>query len=233
MMTTKDKINEALGLDGGMSIDEMLADMSVETQENADKLNEMSDEINAEMQKVDIQLKEASSDMSMLKISDLDKSMKEIEDLICESKKVFFHITQNITSSELLDSELIGSCAKYLEALHINIADFVSLYRDKQKFLEKIKLMIFQQNQKKELMELKHQQTLEILKMKTDADAIDTTGMTSSGFGQSQEDITKLLSKMTGAQLDSMLDNKDAILDDKQLSIDESQKQEDIKEKNT
>lgn len=207
-MTTKDKINEALGLDGGMSIDEMLADMSIETQENADKLNEMSDEINAEMQKVDIQLKEASSDMSTLKLSDLDKSMKEIEDLICESKKVFFHITQNITSSELLDSELIGSCAKYLEALHINIADFVSLYRDKQKFLEKIKLMIFQQNQKKELMELKHQQTLEILKMKADADAIDTTGAASSGFGQSQEDITKFLAKMTGAQIDSMLDSK-------------------------
>ena len=73
----------------------------------------------------------------------MELSMKEIEELISLSKKLFKHIYENIISSDLLDSELIESAAKMLESVHINIAEFISMYRDKQKFIEKIKVMVY------------------------------------------------------------------------------------------
>lgn len=69
--------------------------------------------------------------------------MKEIEDLIGMSKRMFRHVYENIVSSDLLDSELISSAAKMLESVHINIAEFLQMYRDRQRFIEKLKLMVF------------------------------------------------------------------------------------------
>jgi len=74
---------------------------------------------------------------------------------------MFKHIYESIISCELCDSELIGAAGKLLEAIHINIAEFISLYRDKQKYIERIKIMTFQQEQRKELMKLKHQLDME------------------------------------------------------------------------
>lgn len=204
-MTTKDKINEALGLSGGKTIDEMLEDMSIETKQNVDKLDELSDSISEEMKKVDDQIRECNGNMPLLNITSIDASMKEVEDLIVQSKDIFKHIADNIMSSELLDAELIGSASKLLESIHINIAEFISLYRDKQKYVDKIRTMLFQQNLKKELMDIKHKQTLELLKMKAEDNVVDTTGTTSSGSIMTQEDITKMLSKMSGSQLDDMI----------------------------
>jgi sensor c-di-GMP phosphodiesterase-like protein len=55
----------------------------------------------------------------------MELSMKEIEDMIDLSKKLFKHIYMNITSSDLIDSELIAAAAKMLESIHINIAEFI------------------------------------------------------------------------------------------------------------
>ena len=93
-------------------------------------------------------------------------SLKEIEGLINEAKEVFLHIKENIVSTDLIDSELIQGAAKFLEAMHVNIAEFISIYKQKSKFVEKIKLMIFQQQQRIELAELKHRQNLELLAAK-------------------------------------------------------------------
>ena len=79
----------------------------------------------------------------VLAISDMTASLKEIEGLISEAKEVFLHIKDNIVSTDLIDSELIQGAAKFLEAMHVNIAEFISIYKQKSKFVEKIKLMIF------------------------------------------------------------------------------------------
>jgi len=50
--------------------------------------------------------------------------------------------------------------------MHLNIAEFISIYKQKSKFVEKIKLMIFQQQQRIELAELKHRQNLELIEAK-------------------------------------------------------------------
>ena len=115
--------------------------------------------------------------------------MKEIEDLIDLSKKLFKHIYMNITSSDLIDSELIAAAAKMLESIHINIAEFIQLYRDKQHFIERIKIMVFQQEQKKELMKLKHQYDMEKLQMKNTDKEAENAEM----IAYSIEDITRIM----------------------------------------
>jgi hypothetical protein len=69
--------------------------------------------------------------------------MKEIEDMIVLSKKMFKHIYENIITSDLIDSELIGAASKLLESIHINVAEFISFYKDKQRYMDKIRLMVF------------------------------------------------------------------------------------------
>ena len=58
------------------------------------------------------------------------------------SKAMFKHVYENVVSSELCDSELIGSVSKLLESIHINIAEFISMYRDKERFIEKVKFSL-------------------------------------------------------------------------------------------
>lgn len=93
-------------------------------------------------------------------------SLREVEDMIGQTKLVFKHIVENITSSDLIDSELIHSAAALVESMHLNIAEFISIYKQKSKFVEKIKLMIFQQQQKIDLMNLKHKHDLELIEAK-------------------------------------------------------------------
>lgn len=110
----------------------------------------------------------------------MNDSLKQIEGLIGEARDIFAHVKDNILGSDLIDSELVESGAKLLESIHCNISEFISVYKQKLKFVEKIKLMIFQQQQKIELMNLKHKQNLELLAAKDKGqggnDAIDTEG---------------------------------------------------------
>lgn len=205
METTKEKIDKALGLASGQSIDDFLDDMQIDEEKANEAMSSISDEVHQSLAEVDSQLHELQTNPSTdLTITDLDTSMKEVQDLIVMSKAMFKHIYENIISSELIDSELIGSTSKMLESIHINIAEFISLYRDKMKFVEKVKMMLFQQNLKKELMDKKHQQDIEKMKLKAESNVIDTTANASNG-AMSQEDAIKMLSKMSDSQLDGML----------------------------
>lgn len=99
--------------------------------------------------------------------------MKEVEDLIFTSKKMFKHIYENIITSDLIDAEVVSAVAKLMEGIHINISEFISMYKDRQKYIDKIKLMVFQQEQRKEMEELKHRLAMERMKSKIDQNAID------------------------------------------------------------
>lgn len=205
METTKEKIDRALGLTSGQSIDDFLDNMALDASKASQAMDSISEEVHDSLAAVDDQLQDFQKNpSSSLTIADLDASMKEIEDLIVMSKAIFKHIYENIVSSELIDSELIGSTSKMLESIHINIAEFIGLYRDKMKFVEKVKMMLFQQNLKKELMDKKHQQDLEKMKLKAESNVVDAT-VNPSSLSMSQEDAVKMLSKMSGDQLDNML----------------------------
>lgn len=171
-MTSKEKIDKLLGIENNQSIDDFLDDISLDVDKLSASFDNIQEDVQQNIKNVDNKIKEINSG-SILEISDLTMSMKEIEDMIVLSKKMFKHIYENIISSDLLDSELISAASKLLESIHINIAEFISFYKDKQRYIDRVKIMIFQQEQKKELMILKHQQDLEKLKYRNESEQID------------------------------------------------------------
>ena len=190
-LTSKQKIDQLLGIESDQSIDSFLDDLSEQTIKINETFQEIESDVKDKLQEIDKNIVEVQSGKtdSILALQNMELSMKEIEDLIDLSKKLFKHIYMNITSSDLIDSELIAAAAKMLESIHINIAEFIQLYRDKQHFIEKIKIMVFQQEQKKELMKLKHQYDMEKLQMKNTDKEAENAEM----IAYSIEDITRIM----------------------------------------
>ena len=190
-LTSKQKIDQLLGIESDQSIDSFLDDLSEQTIKINETFQEIESDVKDKLQEIDKNIVEVQSGKtdSILALQNMELSMKEIEDMIDLSKKLFKHIYMNITSSDLIDSELIAAAAKMLESIHINIAEFIQLYRDKQHFIEKIKIMVFQQEQKKELMKLKHQYDMEKLQMKNTDNEAENAEM----IAYSIEDITRIM----------------------------------------
>lgn len=208
MESTKDKIDKALGLSPGQTIDDLLGDMTSDLQKAEDTFNTMSTEMQSCLDDVDEQLGIVQSgNSSPLVLQNLDSSMKEVEELIQMSKAMFKHVYENVVSSELCDSELIGSVSKLLESIHINIAEFISMYRDKERFIEKVKFSLIQQNLKKELMDKKQQQAIELLKMKAEDKVVDVDA-NANGGAMSQEEMIKILQNMGDQQVDALIESK-------------------------
>ena len=198
MESTKQKIDKLLGIQDDSSIDDFLNDLTKDNQTVSASMSEITSEIKEDLQKVDEQLGLVSDNgsNSILVLSDIEKSMKEVEELISLSKLMFKHIYENIVSSELCDSELIGSTAKMLEAIHINISEFINLYKDKERFIEKIKIMAYQQQQKIQLMDYKHKLDLEKIQLAKKEKQDNVIDATEGSFTMSQEKITKLLDQL-------------------------------------
>ena len=190
--TSKQKLDQLLGIKDDQSIDSFLDDLSMQTDEIQNTFDSIDDKVKENMQIIDngiSDIQTGKTSDSILAIKNMDLSMKEIEDLICMSKKMFKHIYENIISSDLLDSELISAAAKMLESVHINIAEFISMYKDRQRFIERIKLMVFQQEQKKELMALKHKYDMEKAALKNEPETLEAENM----MAYSIEDITRIM----------------------------------------
>ena len=190
-LTSKQKIDQLLGIESDQSIDSFLDDLSEQTIKINETFQEIESDVKDKLQEIDKNIVEVQSGKtdSILALQNMELSMKEIEDLIDLSKKLFKHIYMNITSSDLIDSELIAAAAQMLVSIHINIAEFIQLYRDKQHFIERIKIMVFQQEQKKELMKLKHQYDMEKLQMKNTDKEAENAEM----IAYSIEDITRIM----------------------------------------
>ena len=196
-LTTKERIDQALGISGGKSIDEMLDSLNVEAEEFHKAFDDMDGRINAEIAVIDKKADELqrSEIGGQLAINDMTASLREIEKMIMSGQQVFQHVVNNITSSDLLDPELVHAAASFLESIHLNVAEFISIYKAKTKFVEKIKVMVFQQQQRIELAELKHKHNLELLHEKEKGNAVDAQLGEGGGYVFNTDDIVKSLAK--------------------------------------
>ena len=196
IVSSEDKINAVLGITGGKSVDEFLDGLSLDTEAIHSTLGAIDDQVQTSLQSIDeaasqIQ-SQSNAQSSLIEIKSMDHSLREVEELIALSKKMFKHIADSILTTDLVDSELVQAASKLLESIHINIAEFIQLYRSKQQFVDKIKVMIFQQEQKKEMLLLKHKLDLEKIQAKGDKDdpnVVEAEGMVS----YSQESIIKAM----------------------------------------
>lgn len=199
-VSSKDRIDAVLGITGGKSVDDFLDSLSLDTESIHTTMSSIDDTVKTSIQQIDdaaMQLQKCSSSeiqdansSSILQLKNMDLSMQQVEEMIELSKKMFKHIAESILTTDLVDSELVGAASKLLESIHINISEFIQLYRSKQQFIDKIRVMIFQQEQKKEMMLLKHKLDLEKLQMKSqDTKSVEAEGLVS----YSQESIVKAI----------------------------------------
>lgn len=175
LKSTKQKLDEMFGITDGKTVDDFLDGLNLDAQKIEDTMSSIDDGVKAQMKQIDECSKgimENPGD-SVLQIKTMDDSLKQVEDLVVLAKGIFKHIYESVMASDLIDSELVQSLANLMEGIHLNIQEFISLYRDKANFVNKIKTLVFQQQQKKELMRIKHEYDMEKLKFKDGPQTID------------------------------------------------------------
>ena len=194
--TSKEKMDAVLGITGGQSVDDFLDDLKLDTDKIENTMSGIDEAVKSSIESIDQSMQQikqngTSSPSTLLQLSDMELSLKEVEELISLSKQMFKHIANNILSSDLIDSELVHAASVLMESIHVNIAEFIQLYKNKQAFVDKVRFAVLQQNQKKELLELKHKHDMEKIKAsKTDDDnTIDGSSLVT----YSQDEIVKLL----------------------------------------
>lgn len=192
--TSKQKLDELLGIQDNSSIDDFLDSMTLELNEAEENISHIDEKVKSNIKTIDdniSNIKLNGIENSSLSIQNIDNSLQEIEELIGYSKKIFKHVYESLVSSDLVDSELVGAAAKLLESIHVNISEFLSLYKEREQFANKIKVMVFQQDQKKELLELKHKYDMEKLQSTKVDNSVQVENLTT----YSQEQIVKMLSE--------------------------------------
>lgn len=180
--TTKEKIDSILGITGGKSVDEFLDGLSLDANRIQQAIEDIDDNVKDGLSKIDEKsieiIGDSNSQPSILQLKNMELSLKEIEDMIGLSKQIFKHVAESILATDLIDSELVHAMSVLMNTIQSNISEFVSLYKSKQNFIDKVKFSILQQEQKKELLKYKHELEMQKLKASNSDNAIDVTGDT-------------------------------------------------------
>lgn len=138
-------------------------------------VDKIDDSVKEEVSAIDNAIKEitVSDDYNQkaLSLIAIETSLKNIDELITISKEVIKHIYENIVCTELVDSELIHAAAAFIESCHLNVKEYIDLYKDRLKFYDKVRFEMLQQQNRLELVREKHKLDME----KQNSGAIDVT----------------------------------------------------------
>lgn len=193
-MTAKQKLDQMFGIPSDGSVDDFLDKLSSNpdqtVQQMSEGMNDVANGVKDALSKVDqglAQLK-TTSNIAPETLVDLNSSMQQVEELISLSKDMFKHIYEAITTTDLVDSELVSSASQLLTAIHENMSEFIMLYKERQAYIDNIRILVLKQEQKKELMALKQKYDIEKLQAKLDNNATDT-----NAIAFSVAEMTKML----------------------------------------
>ena len=194
--TQQEKLDAIFGITGGKSVDDFLSGLELETNKISNAIDDIDATVKNQIAQLDesqIKISSGTSDVT-LELANMELSLKSIEDMVQLSKDVLRHVADSILATPLIDSEAVQAYSKLMESIHVNINEFISLYKSKADFINRIKFQLFQQQQKKELMLFKHNLDLEKMKMKESPETIDAENMSAS-HEWNQEQIIKMLSE--------------------------------------
>ena len=191
--TQQEKLDAIFGITGGKTVDDFLNGLELETSKITETMDDIDSTVKTQITQLDnSQLKIESGETEVsLELANMELSLKSIEDMVQLSKSVLKHVADSILATPLIDSEAVQAYSKLMESIHVNINEFISLYKSKSDFINKIKFQLFQQQQKKELMLFKHKLDMERLKANDGPDVIDAENVTTKEWNQEQ--ITKML----------------------------------------
>jgi hypothetical protein len=186
-MSTK-KLNEALGID---NIDSLLEGMDID--DDIQQLKDIDAQMDQNVEKIDTQMANfTEGGIQKVDITDISTSLNEIKDLISVSKDTIRHVYEQITSTELLDSEAVDSLSKLIEATHLTISEYINLFKDRLAFYDKVRLEAIKHKNDMEKIKYKHDLDMEKLNAKQ-GPAVDVTNNNVNAF--SQEDVIKMIDK--------------------------------------
>ena len=179
------EVNEALGIS---SIDDFLKDLDT-NDPNIGKMEEVDEKVRENVNKIDSSIQHYDKgELEQVDLAGIRDSLEELRGRIDSSKDVIKYTHQQICNSELLDPEVVQAFSKVLESAHLTISEYIGLYKDRMAFYDKVRLKMMDFEQKKALIQMKHDLDMQKAEAKKSKEVPD-----SNTFTFSQEDIIKTL----------------------------------------
>ena len=178
----KDRLNELLGIKEGQSFDDYMndgmSDMSDTQsvidqtaqliQDTKDKVSEMDEQLNHQIEIIDqgkLQIQSMDENGSASQRIDtmvnVENAFKSIEDLVDTTKQMIANVYGIISSCDVLESETVSAAASLIGETRQLIGEYTSLYKQRVKFFDQVKMEQLKQQNRLELLERKHQLEME------------------------------------------------------------------------
>lgn len=155
-MTSKEKLDNALGISSGSSFDELLDTLTLDTAQTT--IQTIDKNVTETLSQVNSEIISLSADNTAFDITNINQQLSSINELIDVAKSVLTHLYKNIITTDvtLVDPELINATATFISSCRDSIKEWIDLYKDHVKFLNKIQIMMLEQKHKKELLDYKY-----------------------------------------------------------------------------
>jgi len=144
MKTSEAKINEALGITDGGSIEDVLSSFD-------DELNEIESSMKNTVSKID------SSIQCKDNIHDLKDTLGELSELIGTSKGMLGDVYEYISGSEIMDPDVIRSGADLIKASNELIHEYLDIYKEKMRHFQSIEMEMIKHENKKNFELYRHE----------------------------------------------------------------------------
>ena len=143
--TVTDKVNKALGIEEGGSIDDVINGFEEE-------LSGLAEGMKNTVDKIDSAISVKSGD-----IHTLTESLGELSELSGTSKDMLMNVYEYIQSSDIMDPDVIGSGADLINATKELVREYLDIYKEKLRHVHNIELKMIDLDNKKELERYKHE----------------------------------------------------------------------------
>lgn len=217
----KDRLNELLGIQEGQTFEDYMNEASPPMddtqsvidqtqrmlQETKDKVAEIDEKFQENFQviedtKKDIQMSKDANGSASVRIDNLvnvESAFKSIEDLVDSTKQMIGTVYGIISSCDVLDSETVAAAASLIGETRQLISEYTSLYKQRIKFFDSVKLEQLKQQHRLEILEKKNE--LDMKKWNdqhpaTPAEATTVPGVNDQNSGVGTMDMLKLLEEM-------------------------------------
>ena len=129
----------------------------------------------------------------------VENAFKSIEDLVDTTKNMIANVYSIISSCDVLDSETVAASASLIGETRQLISEYTSLYKQRVKFFDNVKMEMLKQEHRRELLELKYKLDKEKWEQQhpaTPADAKKKPRVTDQQSGVGTMDMLKMLAEM-------------------------------------
>ena len=178
----KDRLNELLGIKEGQTFDDYMNDGTDDMsdaqsvidqttqliQETKDSISEIDDKFNQQIEVIDQGKRQlqsmdenGSASQRIDTMVNVENAFKSIEDLVDTTKQMIANVYGIISSCDVLDSETVSAAASLIGETRQLIGEYTSLYKQRVKFFDNVKMETLKQQNRLELLERKHQLDME------------------------------------------------------------------------